>query len=126
MNNGFLALTITILLGVLVLFVVIIFSYPSINLFYSLDRENKSFQSKSLAMSCLDLVLLKLVQNQNYSGNESLNFENGRCEILPVENLSGYKVVKIRAYYLDFPSYLSVLFDLTDRKIRSIMWNINF
>lgn len=126
MNRGFLTITITILLSVLLLFLVFSLTYPSFNLYFSLLEENKAFQSRVLAETCAEIVLLKILQNQSYQGNETITFDENFCQVFPVENSTEGKIIKIKSYFLNFPSYLKVIFDLNSRKIKSWNWEKSF
>jgi predicted chitinase len=48
----------------------------------------ENFQSSKayfLSNLCAEQALMKLKENSNYSGNETINIENGSCQILPIE-----------------------------------------
>lgn len=48
----------------------------------------QSFQAKSLADACAEKALDSLRQNVNYTGGETITFDRGNCEILPIVNAS--------------------------------------
>ena len=48
-------------------------------------RKTQSSQAYFLANLCAEQALMKLRENTNYLGNETINIENGNCQILPIE-----------------------------------------
>jgi len=58
--------------------------------------ENQSWQSFYLAAACAEHALVELKNNLKYTGNETLFFDNGTCDILPVEGKgSKNRVIKV-------------------------------
>ncbi len=47
-------------------------------------QESQSWGAFYLANLCAEQALMKLKENSNYTGNETLTFENGSCEIYEV------------------------------------------
>jgi hypothetical protein len=45
----------------------------------------QSSKSYFLANLCAEQALMKLKENTDYSGNETINIEDGSCQILPIE-----------------------------------------
>ena len=59
-------------------------------------QENQSWQSFYLATACAEHALMELKDNLKYTGNETLIFDNGTCDILPVEGKgSKNRVIKV-------------------------------
>lgn len=48
-------------------------------------QKNQSSKSYYLSNLCAEQALMKLKENSNYSGNETINTEEGECTILPIE-----------------------------------------
>lgn len=53
-------------------------------------------EAKSLANACAEKALMDLKENENYSGNETVNLGSGQCQINQIENLGGQaRMVKV-------------------------------
>jgi len=50
----------------------------------SLEKVQSS-QAYFLANLCVEQALMKLKENISYSGNETINIDNGNCQILQIE-----------------------------------------
>jgi len=57
-------------------------------------QKTQSLKASYLTNLCAEHALMKLKENPGYSGNETLNMENGSCTILAIE---GNWTVKILA-----------------------------
>src|SRR4030042_1222322 len=55
-------------------------------------KKNQSSQAYYLANLCAEESLMKLKENINYNGNETINIVNGNCQILPIEGRWTIKV----------------------------------
>lgn len=131
MTKGFLALTITIILSIAFLLMVIIFIRPSLTAYSLLIAEGQNQGAKILAESCANLVLLKILTNANYQGNETLNLgEDQSCYIYNVGNWGSNsdfnKLIKIRANFKGIFSYLKIVFNLNLKKIISWQFEKKF
>ena len=92
--KGFIALiTILLILGV-VLIVGLGISQLSIGEAKMSLQKSQSSQAYYLANLCAEDALMKLKEDINYPGDETINIENGTCQILPIE---GTWTVKISA-----------------------------
>ena len=97
MKRGYIAITTSIILSILILAVAV--SLGSSNLFIrfdTLDFYNKQ-SSFSAARSCLDYGLLKLADNPSYLGNETISISSYQCSILTVETSGPNKILKARS-----------------------------
>ena len=94
---GFLAITTAIILSLVLLTVAL--SMGSLGVLTRTRQSDTAVKSLTftLARSCVDYALLKLVQNSNYAGNETRTIDNKNCTILPVETLGQNKIVKTQA-----------------------------
>jgi len=84
-QKGFIALiTILIILGALSL---IGLGISQLSIFEAQMGLQKSQSSQAfyLANLCAEEALMRLKEDSNYTGNETLNIENGNCQILPIE-----------------------------------------
>jgi len=59
-------------------------------------QENQTWEVFYLTTACAEDALMKLKDDLNYGGNETLTFENGVCTILPVEGSDNTdRVIKV-------------------------------
>lgn len=83
--KGFIALiTVLIILGVILLIGLGI-SQLSISEAQMGLQKSQSSQAFYLANLCAEDALMKLKNDSNYLGNETIIAENGSCQILPIE-----------------------------------------
>lgn len=97
MQKGYIAITTSIVLSILIMIVAA--SLGSSNLFTRfnyLDFDNKQL-SFVTARSCLNYALLKLAENSNYSGNETVDISSNQCTINPVETSGQNFIIKSRS-----------------------------
>ncbi len=91
---GFLAITTAIILSLVLLTVALsVGSLGVLTRTRQSDTVTKSL-TFTLARSCVDYALLKLVQNSNYLGNELRTIDGKQCTILGVENSGQNKIIK--------------------------------
>ncbi len=96
-ENGFIALTTSIILSILVLLVAA--SLGSANLFNRfavVDFSNKQ-ASFSVARSCLNYSLLKLAEGSSYAGNETLTVASYTCAIGAITTSGANKVITAKS-----------------------------
>lgn len=98
-KNGFIALISVLIIGVLVLIISIGLSLRSIGETNMSFNEEISGYALSLAEACAENALLKLRNDLNYSGNETIIIEGSdSCDILPVEGSGNFnRVIKTRS-----------------------------
>ena len=97
MNKGYIAITTAILLSLLTMAVAIISASSTfLTRFNYVDFESKRV-SYSLARSCLNYGLLKLADNDNYSGNESVNISSAQCDIRLILTSEPNKIIEVHA-----------------------------
>lgn len=95
--KGYIAITTSIILAFLILAVAISLGSSSLfTRFNAVDFNNKQI-SYFTARSCASYALLKLTENANYGGNESLYVSEYQCSILPLETSGLNKVIKARS-----------------------------
>lgn len=97
LQNGFMALISTIIISVILLSMAVSLNFTN---FYTqsntLDSELKE-TSFNLAESCVNIGLLKLIQNPNYHpDNELVNINSNTCTIISInvdtiETMANYK-----------------------------------
>jgi hypothetical protein len=121
--KGFIGFTALVLISIFLIFLIFSLTQTSFYLFGFLDKDLIFLQLKNYLEGCGEIVLGKLIQNANYSGNENLSWENFSCYVYPVENSTeGYKILKLKGSLLNFSLYLRIIFDLSNRLI--IKWEI--
>lgn len=103
-NSGFIALMSAIIISVVLLLIVANLSLTSFyGRFNILDSELKE-KSSALAEACVDTAMLKLVNDSDYSGNETVSVDADTCEI---ESVSG-GMISVRADYRNYVTKLEV------------------
>lgn len=119
-NSGFLALMSSIIISAILLFITI---NTSFNGFYTrfniLDTEIKE-RSFALADSCLDIALLKFIQDSSFSGNINNSVSENSCYIGPVTTSGTQKTFKIKGVYLNAHTNLKVVVNGTNFKVISV------
>ncbi len=96
-QQGYIAITTSIILAILIMIVAISFGSSSIfTRFNVLDLNNKQ-ASYFIARSCLNRALLSLADNGNYAGNETINISSYQCIILAVETSGQNTIIKSRS-----------------------------
>lgn len=97
MKKGYIAITTSIFLSLVTMVVAIIFAASTfLTRFNYVDFESKRV-SYSLARSCLNYGLLKLADNGNYSGNETINVSSGQCAVRPILTSGSDKIIEAHA-----------------------------
>ncbi len=113
-QNGYIALTSAIIISVLIMAISLALSSNS---FFSrsnvLDTEFKKI-SKGLAEACVETALLKLKQNNSYSGNENISIAGKQCSILAIESVANQKIIKTTAAVQNFITNLKAVVVLPD------------
>ena len=101
-NNGYIALVSVLIISAVVLLVAINASLFGISESDVATREYQSSRAFYLAMLCAEDGLMKLKEDINYSGNETLDIEGGECAILPVEGSGNFnRTVKTTGTFSD-------------------------
>jgi hypothetical protein len=89
-KQGFMILSILILISAFLSIYALYQSQDSILLQYAIARTRDKKQSYYVARSCAEIALLKLAVNKNYSGNEEFKIENDECR---VEQIADRKII---------------------------------
>ena len=116
-QHGFMALISTIIISIILLSMAV-----SLNLtnFYAqsntLDSEFKEI-SFNLAESCIQIALLKIIQNPNYHpDNELMNINSKTCTLISINN----GAIETMANYKNYTTNLRAQIDPDDRSMRSL------
>lgn len=119
-NNGFTALVSSIIISSILLIIAVdvgfVSYYNSLNIS---DSESKEMSS-SLADACLDLALLRLVQNPTYSGNETVLVSENSCLIGQIQASGSQKIFNIKGVYKNTHTNLNIIIDATSHTILTI------
>jgi len=89
-RNGYIALISILIISALSVLIATSATLISIGEADMSLQENQAWESFYLATACAEEGLMKLKNNLNYEGNETLTFDNGSCTILVPEG-SGNK-----------------------------------
>jgi hypothetical protein len=84
-NNGFIALVTVLIIFAIALLIGLSVSLLSISEAQMGLKKSQSSQSTYLANLCAEDALMKLKEDINYSGNETIEIGGGSCQILPIE-----------------------------------------
>lgn len=86
-NEGFIALISAVIISLVLMMVV--FSVSTLGFFSRFNQLDSEYKEKSsaLAESCVDLAILKLIENKDYPGNEVVISADSSCEIKPIQIL---------------------------------------
>lgn len=84
-QKGIIALITVLIVVAVALLIGISINLLSINEAKMSLQKNQSSKSYYLSNLCAEQALMKLKENNNYSGNETINTEEGECTILPIE-----------------------------------------
>ena len=82
-------------------------------------QKNDSSQAYYLANLCTELALMKLKENKNYGGNETVSTTYGQCAILPIE---GQWTVKVSATSTNQVKKLKIIVNRINPKMIIDSW----
>lgn len=82
---GFIALITILIISAIILLMLISTSLANLDQLKMVLQKNQASESFYLATACAEEALIKLKDDLNYTGNETLIFDGGTCTILPVE-----------------------------------------
>lgn len=102
-KNGYIAFTSILIISVVALSVAMSITILGINEAKSSLTYKKGQETLKIAESCLEEALIKIRNNQEYSG-ETLNILNGSCTI-NIETISDTKTLSIGATLSGNPDY---------------------
>ena len=84
-HRGYIALVTVLIIGAVGIAIVSAAILSSLSRNQTTLIEQESKKARALADACSEHALIKLKTDLNYSGNEVLEFKNGKCKILPIE-----------------------------------------
>lgn len=117
LQHGFMALISTIIISVILLSMAV---SSNLSNFYNqtntLDSELKEI-SFNLAESCVNIGLLKLIQNPNYHpNNELVDIDSNTCTIISINA----NTIETSADYKNYITYLGAKINPNDASIESL------
>ena len=80
-SPAYIALTSVILIGGILVALVLAITYISLNQKLSLIGQDKSIKAYYLANACGHYAVLQIQDNQNYTGDETIEIEGNSCYI---------------------------------------------
>jgi hypothetical protein len=83
-NNGYVALMSVLVISAVGMVIAVSLLVTSMLYQRSNFSLEEGYRANSLAKACLNIALEKISFNSLYIGDESINFENDHCEILPL------------------------------------------
>ena len=96
--NGYIALISVLIISALAILVASSANLISISESKMGLQENQSWESFYLAKACAEDALMKLKDDLNYTGNETLPFDTENCTISPIEGTGNEnRVIKVTA-----------------------------
>ena len=84
-KRGYIALVTVIIITAVTLMIALSVNLESMGEIKISLAKNQSSKAFYLSTACAENALMKLKDNLNYGGDETLIFNNGTCSILPVE-----------------------------------------
>lgn len=108
-QKGFIAITTTMILSVILIVVATSLSFSGFFTRYNiLDSELKKV-SVALAEGCVDQALLKLATNSTFTFPETVKINENSCQIVNVTSGGYPKIITIKADYKHYITNLSVV-----------------
>lgn len=120
-NGGFIALVSVLLISVVLLLMVTTLSLSGfIGRFSILNSELKKV-SASLAEACANTAVLKLAENWNYTGNETIVVNGNACAVFPVAAAGADpQILKTQAVYRK--SYTNLVITVHKTPFAIVSW----
>lgn len=116
---GYISLISSIVISLLLLVVTLAISTSNFSSQSNiLDTEYKE-SSLALAEACVDIAILNLTLNPLYNGNQTIPVGEEGCLIMPIETLSGQKIIKTKAIINDTVTNLKITVGASDLSVVS-------
>lgn len=80
-SRGTIALIVILIISTLILVIALTIGFLNQGILRSAGQDNQSSKSYYLAQACAETALIKLKQDINYVGDETLNIEDANCQI---------------------------------------------
>jgi hypothetical protein len=107
-RNGYVALVSAIVITALLSTICFVFGFSNFfNRFNVLDTELKEI-SLGLAEACADTAILKLAEDPNYGGGETVAVGSNNCKIISVDTSGVQKIIKTQANFKNYFTNLEI------------------
>ena len=121
-SQGYIALVGVLLLGSALLVALLTLSLNIGSGSKLIQSQIKGEKAYFLASTCAEDALEKLYEDSHYDGNEVLAFDQGICGILPLENVSGAKIIKTYGNFEEYTRRLKIEITTTTPQIIISEW----
>lgn len=111
-------MAVLIILGI-VLMIGLSISFLSIGEVSMSLQKSQSSQAHYLASLCAEDALMKLKEDLNYPGGETINIENGSCQILSIE---GNWTIKVSASFQNQTRKIAIMINQISPEIIIDSW----
>ncbi len=105
-ESGYIALMATIIITAVLSIITVSISQMSFLNRANISGTHLKEKSRALSESCVNVALLKLVQNKNYVGNEIINVASSTCSIISIVPSGQNKVIsaqgKVQGFYTNY------------------------
>lgn len=119
---GFIALITAIALTLILLVVTVTLNQSGFFTRSTLLESEYKERSSALAEACVDTALLKLANNPNYIGPDTIAVGGDSCSILSVSLPSGgHQTIRTRAVFREAATNLEVAINTSDLSV--VSWN---
>ena len=116
-DKGFIALITAIAISLILLVITVTLNQSGfLTRSTLLDSEYKE-RSSALAEACVDVALLKLVNDPSYLGSETITIGSDSCDIRPIT----LPTIETRAVFQQAATNLEVVIDPSDLSV--VSWN---
>lgn len=123
-QKGYIAITSAILISIVLMAIILTVSSIGFRGRANIFDSYSYAKSKYASEACLETALLKLVENPDYTGNETINIYSNQCNILDVVEVSPTeRLIQAESIVLTSKTNLSVTVDINDFSI--ISWQEN-
>ncbi|HDZ54821.1 MAG TPA: hypothetical protein ENI19_03095 [Candidatus Nealsonbacteria bacterium] len=117
--KGFIALMAVLIILGIVLMIGLSISFLSIGEVSMSLQKSQSSQAHYLASLCAEDALMKLKEDLNYPGGETINIENGSCQILSIE---GNWTIKVSASFQNQTRKIAIMINQISPEIIIDSW----
>ncbi len=99
-ESGYIALVSVVIMSAVLLLILVAVGGTSVSSRLGILSYEYKLQSSSLADGCVDVALLKLINNSNYNPtNELVKLGANTCTIVSVTSNGGQKIIQVRGIY---------------------------
>lgn len=122
-RKGYIALMTMIVVTAVAILIVSAQAYVSITQGMNSLLYSNYLEAGALGSSCADDALLKLKNDHDYAGNETISLGHGQCQIYPIQNLGGEaREIRITASVNDTMKKIRIRTNVIDPNITFDSW----